>query len=888
MTSTELPTTDNLISKSHFMPRPRLDAILEQATQGSLVYVIAGIGHGKTQTVRHFVEKQAGADFSQLNQQYSLNQRTTANVQGGSFYWLQLTENDNNSSQYWEKFTHTISMHYPDLAVRLRDLGFPDTLTLFKQFVRLIRSEKLNQGKVFFVLDDFHLIESAEVLTFVERFIHQQIPNICLIFISRKEPDINAVLLFSKGYGAIITEEEFRFTVAEVAEFFTKRGVPLSFNNISLVMATTKGWALALNMLSLILQKSSDNFQHALAAVSENLSKLIANEAWYDFPEEIQKSLVRFSLLSELPFVSMPEMVKHLEFWKQTPQLSSFIWFDSFTRDFKIHSLYLEFLREKQHLLSHEEKQETYQWAATWCYENKFYLGSIHYYAKARRFNRIIETLLAYPMKLSKSASEYILNVLESIEDDGGDRHVGGNQEQQAQELLYLKTFFIPLLLVGADRYEEAKEHSLATIAKWEQKDDSLATSLLQAAYSNLAYIDMYTCIVTHHYDSPKYLGKSLAYAKETSQVSRATSRAFINADLRAFACLVGVGADITAFDRFIAAVEQTGRYIEETRYSIYAGYSDLVACEYAFFQNKPEIARTYAHNAVIKASEKHQYSIVAMAEKYLLRIAMQEGNVMLVRELLKQLHQHLDNSDFWNRQLYFDLYVGAFYVQLGLLEEVPHWFAMADQEIASEIHIPARELYVRALYYIAAKKYQQALTILCSSYPREPYERFLFGELRFLILTAVARLQTGDTAGAVADFAKAYELSFQGFFELFFIEMGKELQPLVLATLEQADSQIPKEWLKVISRKASIYAKKVLVVTNALSPKSREAISLSNREKGILLDLYHGLSRDEIAENQYLSINTVKTVLQSIYTKLDASNSVDAIRIALENKLIE
>ena len=887
MTSTKIPTTDNLITSSHFMSRPRLDAVLEQATKGSLVYVIAGIGHGKTQTVRHFVEKQVGADLSQLNQRYSLSQGATAH-QGGSFYWLQLTENDNNSSHFWEKFTHTISMNYPELAVQLRDFGFPDSLTLFKQFVRLLRSEKLNHDKVYFVLDDFHLIESEEVLTFVERFIYQQIPNICLIIISRKEPDINAVLLFSKGEGAIITEEEFRFTGAEMAEFFTKRGVPLSFNNIAQVMATTKGWVLALNMLSLILQKSSDNFQNALAAVSENLSKVIASEAWNDFPEEIQKSLARFSLLSELPFVSMPEMVKHLEFWKRTPQLSSFIWFDSFTRDFKIHSLYLEFLKEKQRLLSHEEKQETYYWAATWCSENKFYLGSIYYYAKARRFNRIIETLLSYPMKLSKSASEYILNVLELIEDNSPNEHLGEEQVQQTRELLYLKTFFIPLLLVGADRYEEAKEYALAVITKWEQKDDPMAASLLHASYSNLAYIDMYTCVVTHRYDSPKYLEKSLAYAKQISQVPRETSRAFINADLRAFACLVGIGADVTDFDRYLRAVEQAEKYIQETRNNVYAGYSDLVACEYAFFRNKPEIARTHAHNAVIKASEKYQYSIVAMAEKYLLRIAMQEGNVMLVRELLKQLHEHLDNPDFWNRQLYFDLYVGAFYAQLGLLEKVPHWFALADQEIASEIHIPARELYVRALYYIAAKKYQQALTILCSSYPRKPYERFLFGELRFLILTAVARLQTGDTFGAIADFEKAYELSFQGFFELFFIELGKELQPLVSATLEQAESPIPVEWLKVINRKASIYAKKVLVVTNALSPKSREAISLSNREKGILLDLYHGLSRDEIAENQYLSINTVKTVLQSIYTKLDASNSVDAIRIALENNLME
>ena len=64
--------------------------------------------------------------------------------------------------------------------------------------------------------------------------------------------------------------------------------------------------------------------------------------------------------------------------------------------------------------------------------------------------------------------------------------------------------------------------------------------------------------------------------------------------------------------------------------------------------------------------------------------------------------------------------------------------------------------------------------------------------------------------------------------------------------------------------------------------------IALSSREQEVLNDLYHGLSRDEIAANRYLSINTVKKMLQSIYIKLDAKNNVDAIRIAIDQKLVE
>jgi len=118
---------------------------------------------------------------------------------------------------------------------------------------------------------------------------------------------------------------------------------------------------------------------------------------------------------------------------------------------------------------------------------------------------------------------------------------------------------------------------------------------------------------------------------------------------------------------------------------------------------------------------------------------------------------------------------------------------------------------------------------------------------------------------------------------------LGKELHPLAAAALNHADCSIPKEWLKVIDRKASIYAKKVAVVASAVKSEMnmKETVSLSARELEVLSDIYHGLTREEIATNRYLSVNTVKKTLQSIYIKLDAHNNVDAVRIALEKKLI-
>jgi LuxR family transcriptional regulator, maltose regulon positive regulatory protein len=61
----------------------------------------------------------------------------------------------------------------------------------------------------------------------------------------------------------------------------------------------------------------------------------------------------------------------------------------------------------------------------------------------------------------------------------------------------------------------------------------------------------------------------------------------------------------------------------------------------------------------------------------------------------------------------------------------------------------------------------------------------------------------------------------------------------------------------------------------------------LSRREQEVLLLLSGMLSTVEIAEEMYISVNTVKTHLKSIYRKLSAAHRGEAVRRARQLKLI-
>ena len=851
-----MKSENNSLLVTNFMPRPRVDALLEQATQNKLVYIIAGSGYGKTQTVRNY-----------------LDMRQEAIVR-----WVQMSESDNIPSRFWEHLSHTVSFDNQELADKMQELGFPETLIQFKQFAEILKNTEHRARKAFFVFDDFHLIKSEQIETFVERCTHLKISDVCVILISQKETGESMVPLFAKGEASIITEEALLFTEDEIAMFLELRDVSFSSKDLSKFLEVTKGWALAIQLLSLVLKKTPKNIDMALDTMKQHVFKLFEMEAFRDIPTDMQKNIVKLTLTPGLPLLLLPEFEETISFLQNDANLTPFVCFDSLHDDYKIHPLYLEFLQNKQHVLSDEEKLSVYREAAEWCFKNKLYMDAMNYFAKSCQYERMVETLFAHPFKLSHDRCDYFLDILRNIETNDENKSV-----------VMLKDYFIPLMLVGLSRYEEAEKFTLDVIHKWENVDSPLAHTILRGSYSNLAYIDMYTCTKTHQYNAPKRVKKAVEHAKLSPPSHAGNVSPFFVPHVRSYACLVGEGADFSAFDKFLEATKQTALHISETHHSMFYGYDDLVAAEIAYYKNQLDLAKRHAHSAVAKAREKNQHSIEAMAKQYLLRIAVFEGDAGLAKEILRQMRKNLNDPNFWNGQLLYDISTGLFYSLIGLPNMSPAWMTIDDKELTSEVHMPIAELLVCLNTCIALKKYDQALAVLYNSYPRAPQDRFIFSELQISLIAAFAKLKNNDISGAMEEFERAYKLSFDGYFETPFIEMGKNLHQLTAVALTQDNCKIPDVWLKKIDRKASVYAKKAAVVMNAF--KGEEAIknevNLSERELEVLKDLHDGLSRDEIAENRYLSINTVKKILQSIYIKLDANNNVDAIRIAIERKLI-
>jgi DNA-binding NarL/FixJ family response regulator len=110
------------------------------------------------------------------------------------------------------------------------------------------------------------------------------------------------------------------------------------------------------------------------------------------------------------------------------------------------------------------------------------------------------------------------------------------------------------------------------------------------------------------------------------------------------------------------------------------------------------------------------------------------------------------------------------------------------------------------------------------------------------------------------------------------------------MSALREPRCGIPPPWLEFIRSKASSYSKyQSLIIYEYKKANGLETVSeLSLREKEVLSDLYHGISRTEIAANRSMKKSTVNTVVSNIYKKLDAQSITDIVRIVSEQNLLQ
>jgi LuxR family maltose regulon positive regulatory protein len=151
---------------------------------------------------------------------------------------------------------------------------------------------------------------------------------------------------------------------------------------------------------------------------------------------------------------------------------------------------------------------------------------------------------------------------------------------------------------------------------------------------------------------------------------------------------------------------------------------------------------------------------------------------------------------------------------------------------------------------------------------------------LETLLLDAVAHQRLGDLDRAATSVEHALQVAEpQGYRQVFW-NLGEEVHALLLRQRERGTAH-PRLLTELLDRPT------LSAAPSALPPPVALAAPLTEREQAVLGFLDSDLTTRQIADELYVSVNTIRSHVRRIYRKLNASRRGDAVRRARHLRLL-
>lgn len=215
---------------------PKLQNKLDRIPSYPLTTVVAPAGYGKTTAVRWFCRR--------------IPEEGTA---------LRLGILGGGLSEFWHDLAETIGRAAgAPFAETMLKMGPPADTTTQREFLRLLRQFS-PAGECYLFIDDYHLVES-DVLTSFMLFISRNLPDrIHVVLISRFPIFGTRERLLLSGRVNEIEERDLRFDAQDIGSYFAQCGYPISAQEISHLSRISEGWAAAL-YLNLVSYADTGSF----------------------------------------------------------------------------------------------------------------------------------------------------------------------------------------------------------------------------------------------------------------------------------------------------------------------------------------------------------------------------------------------------------------------------------------------------------------------------------------------------------------------------------------------------------------------------------------------------------------------------------------------------
>jgi len=800
-----------------------------------LTVVEAPMGYGKTTAVREYLSS------------------SEAEV-----LWQTLI--DDSASGFWNGLSRLLGKLDPMVADRFAGVGVPNNSVFLDEAIRIVGSIEFSARTVI-VLDDYHLLSSGDIDTFIELLVKSEIPNLHIVVVSRSVFGENTTELVLKGYCCVIEKSSFELSRAEIVEYCRLNGVRLSTKEADFLAAYTEGWISAVYLCILGFQ------QDKRIEWQVSLYELIEKVVYRRCSVEVQEFLLSICI-----FDSFTSQQAEYMWNKGNPEAllgrlmagNAFIKYDHVGQKYYMHNIFTSYLRRIFDRQDSDRRQAIWKAAGKWHVSIGEYIHAMNCFYKAADFASLLTAI-----ELDKG------NCITNEHKDRLIRYFGECPMEIKRDhpwacLIYaINLFSFNEMELFAQQCEQVAGYIEFLPGEKEQAKAQLAGEF--ELLCSFAKYNSITGMSEHH----QRAGGLLKGPSEF--IDRNGSWTF------------GSPSVLYMFYRESGQLEQEVNEIIVAMpyyYQLTAGHGSgaeyVMQAEWYYHTGDFENAEIAAHKALYIAQSQDQMSIVLCALFLQMRLAVLRGDLVQVTDILWQTREEIKERGLYPYIHTWDMCEGFIYSCLNQEKKVPTWIEKGDLRDSSILFpsyaffniIWGKALLISGQYLKLIGLTEEFIGI-ASVFPN------LLGQVYAYIYEATAKFKLGRQEDAQKTLRKALNVAAPDQVIMPFVENGEYIADM-LAQLEK-NGHYP-EFIGRISALFPLIAKSREAMSAELSSRDNRSM-LTEREVAIAELVASGLSNQAIGKALHIAEITVKKALQSIFAKMGISSRTALTKIMIEQK---
>ena len=851
--------------------RPRLLTRLALNPETKLVLISAPAGYGKTTLIATWLRQ----------------------LDGVLSCWLSLDEDDSDPQQFFRYLTAAVRP-LPGSQSQLSQLLQANQRVHAKTMIKAFVHDVTAVAEPFIlVLDDYHALDSPDVDEALATLLDLMPPQMTLVLTTRTDPGFPISRLRARGQLIELRADDLRFTEVEAAQFLHQTmGLTLLPKQIAALENRTEGWIAGLQMAAISMQNRAsgdlEEFVQNFTGSHRFVLDYLVEEVLHQQPADSQTFLLRTAILDQLcgplcdavlddPVVPGQEILEAFE------RANLFLVpLDNERRWYRYHHLFADLLRQRLQQQGDELVKALHGRASQWYEANGLELEAFHHAAAAQDMERAQRLMEGAGVPLHfRGAVIPVLNWLGSLETAVLDarpalwvmyasalasieRNSTIEQKLQAAEAAIAATTD-QRGLAPDDATRNLIGHIAAlrgSLAVGQHQAETIMAQARRALeYLHPDNLAVRTAVAWQLGVAYQLQGDRIAAGQAFTEAVTASRKS--GNHLFDIVATIGLGQVQEAETQLHLAADSY-RHIVQT-----VGDSPLPAACDAYLGlarihyewNDLDAAQQDAERSLYLAQQTEEVDTPAASELFLARLKLAQGDAAGAAALLTPVEQFVRQHHFERRLSE----VAALQVLMLLRQDA----LTAAADLAQAYDLPLSQARVHLAFGDPAA----ALALLAPLRQQAEDNRWQKERLQVLVLQALAYRVGGNLDTAVTLLTNALALAEpEGYIRLF-VDEG---QP-ILALLYR---------LKDGGGRLKPYIDTLLA---AFDEQSIQPLidPLSERELEILALITAGLKNKEIAEQLFISLNTVLYHNKNIYGKLGVNKRVLAIAKARELGLV-